>query len=381
AWIGGVGKLRKMPNGTELLINGAPPEPGQLFKNEHLARVFERIATVGKDGFYNGEIASKIAHVVQDLGGKLTMEDLSAHESSFVDPVSISYRAFDVHEIPPNGQGITALLALNILNGFDLGTMDPSSHEYIHLLVESLRIAFADAGWFVADPDFHDIPLGPLLSDEYAAERRTLIDQGKTNLDIHHGEPVEGSDTVYLSVVDGKGNACSFINSNYMAFGTGIIPENCGFVLQNRGCNFSLEPGHPNRLEPKKRPYHTIIPAISTLDGELYACFGVMGGFMQPQGHVQVFSRLVDHGQDPQAALDAPRFCIEGGNPSGVLLLEESVSTKTAVALKTMGHETRMVSGMGRSVFGRGQIITRDPGTGVLWGGSDPRSDGCAIGL
>jgi gamma-glutamyltranspeptidase / glutathione hydrolase len=288
-----------------------------------------------------------------------------------------------VWECPPNGQGLTALLALNILEGFDLAATSPLSTQRLHLQIEAMRLAFADARWYIADPAFQPAPLEELLSKEYAAARRKLIDPQRAALDQQHGTPVASSDTVYLSVVDGDGNACSFINSNYMGFGTGIVPSGWGFSLQNRGHNFSLDPDHPNALAPGKRPYHTIIPAMATraADDSLYACFGVMGGFMQPQGHVQVISGLVDDGLDPQAALDRPRFCIEDGTARGRVALETGIAAQVLEQLREMGHPLYSVSGQERSLFGRGQVILRDPQTGVLQGGSDPRADGCAMAL
>ena len=248
-----------------------------------------------------------------------------------------------------------------------------------------MRLAFADTRWYVADPATNPVPLEWLLSKEYAAERRRLIDPQKASLDQRRGTPTTASDTVYLSVVDGGGNACSFINSNYMGFGTGIVPSGFGFSLQNRGHNFSLDPQHPNALAPGKRPYHTIIPALATRSkaggDELYASFGVMGGFMQPQGHLQVIVGLVDDELDAQAALDQPRFCIAEGTSAGRVSLEEGLSQETVVALAEMGHMVEMVGGYERALFGRGQIILRDAESGVLWGGSDPRADGCAMSL
>jgi gamma-glutamyltranspeptidase/glutathione hydrolase len=293
-----------------------------------------------------------------------------------------------VYECPPNGQGITALIALNILEGFELSSMDPLSTERLHLLIESMRLAFADSRWYVADPTFSNLPIHELLSKEYAAERRKLIDKHHATIDPRHGTPVNTSNTVYLSVVDQFGNACSFINSNYWGFGTGIVPKGFGFTLQNRGHNFSLDPDHPNRLEPRKRPYHTIIPAMVTRPpgggavGEiLYASYGVMGGFMQPQGHLQVLSALVDHGLDPQSALDLPRFCIDVETSGGRVALEEGIPENVISALEKLGHPVYPVSGYDRSLFGRGQVILRDAETGVLCAGSDPRADGCAMTL
>jgi gamma-glutamyltranspeptidase/glutathione hydrolase len=250
-----------------------------------------------------------------------------------------------------------------------------------------MRLAFADTRWYVADPAFGDIPLDGLLSKEYAATRRAQIEPHRARLDAAHGVPVASSDTVYLSVVDAQGNACSFINSNYMGFGTGIVPAGCGFSLQNRGHNFSLDPNHPNCLAPGKRPYHTIIPALITRpapDGEqsgedLFASFGVMGGFMQPQGHLQVVCALIDDQLDPQSALDRPRFCIQNGEAGGQVALEDGIPEQVMVTLASMGHPVQPTTGYARSVFGRGQVILRSAGDGVLWAGSDPRADGCAM--
>jgi gamma-glutamyltranspeptidase/glutathione hydrolase len=287
-----------------------------------------------------------------------------------------------IWECPPNGQGLAALLALNILEGFDLAAVPPLSAQRLHLEIEAMRLAFADAGWYVADPVFNPAPLEWLLSKDYAAQRRKLIDLHRTALDQPRGTPGGASDTVYFSVVDAQGNACSFINSNYMGFGTGIVPSGWGFSLQNRGHNFSLDSDHPNALAPGKRPYHTIIPSMATTpNGDLYATFGVMGGFMQPQGHLQVVVALVDDGLDPQAALDRPRFCIEDGTANGQVALEQGIPAESLNDLARMGHQVYSVGGYDRALFGRGQIILRHPETGVVWAGSDPRADGCAMTL
>ena len=382
AWSYGVeAQLESALNGHELTINGRAPAPGEIFYNPGLARTFESIGCEGASAFYQGEIAEAIISVVNEAGGCIRADDLAQHLSTWGEPISVTYRGYRVFECPPNGQGITALIALNILEGFDLVELKSLSTERTHLMIEAMRLAFADARCYVADPAFFNIPTKELLSKAYAQERRKLIDRQRATVDPQRGTPVLSSDTVYLSVVDQFGNACSFINSNYGGFGTGIVPKGWGFTLQNRGHNFSLDPSHPNALAPLKRPYHTIIPAMVTResDDSLYASYGVMGGFMQPQGHVQVLSALVDDGLNPQTALDLPRFCIDVEESGGRVALEEGLPPETIAGLEKMGHPIYSVSGYERSLFGRGQVILRDPITGVLSAGSDPRADGCAM--
>ena len=374
-------QLSQAPGGLELTIDGRGPRPGEIFRNPGLARTFRKVADGGKQAFYQGEIAAAIAAVVQQAGGCLTVEDLAGHTSTWEHPISVTYRGLRVWECPPNGQGLAALIGLNILEGFDLMEMPPLSPVRLHLEIEAMRLAFADTRWFVADPAFNPAPLQALLSKDYAAERRVLIDPERAILDHRHGAPVASSDTVYLSAVDEQGNACSFINSNYMGFGTGIVPPGWGFSLQNRGHNFSLDPDHPNALQPGKRPYHTIIPGMITYDDDdsLYASFGVMGGFMQPQGHLQVAVALIDDDLDPQAALDRPRFCIADGSAGGAVALEAGIPDEVLETLGEMGHPVERVRGYARATFGRGQIIIKDADTGAFWAGSDPRADGCAM--
>jgi gamma-glutamyltranspeptidase/glutathione hydrolase len=274
-------------------------------------------------------------------------------------------------------------LALNILEDYDLARLDTLSAERLHVEIEAMRLAFADTRWFAADPATNPAPLDELLSKAYASERRKLIDLGNATLDQTHGTPTSSSDTVYFSVIDGGGNACSFIGSNYMGFGTGFVPKGWGFTLQNRGHGFSLDPEHPNVLAPGKRPYHTIIPALVThIDNDdLFASYGLMGGFMQPQGHVQVAIALIDDGLDPQAALDRPRFCITDGSAGGQVALENGIPVEEMARLAAMGHPIMPVDGHDRAILGRGQIILRDRKSGVLWGGSDPRADGIVMGI
>jgi gamma-glutamyltranspeptidase/glutathione hydrolase len=380
AWKLGIPQLKNGPNYEELLINGKAPKAGEIMKNKNLAETFRELAEKGKTGFYEGRIAKKIVKVLADLGGTMTLADLKQHHSTYPDPININYKGLDIFEIPPNGQGITALIALNIVEEFDFTNIPHGSVEHLHILIEAMRLAFADTRWYVADPEVVDVPIRELLSKKYAEKRRELIDLERASVDVKKGSPVAGSDTVYFCVVDGEGNACSFINSNYRGFGTGIIPKGTGFTLQNRGANFSLNPEHPNRLEPNKRPYHTIIPGMALRQGELYCPFGVMGGFMQPQGHLQVIVNMIDYDMNPQQALDAPRFQIFDGTSGGKVYLEEPLGLDIMSQLASIGHEVVPASGWRRIIFGKGQIIHRNPENGVLTAGSDPRADGCATG-
>lgn len=373
-------QLRSARGGDQLLVDGRAPRAGEIFRNPGLAKTFETIASGGKEAFYGGEIARRIVAAVQASGGVMRQEDLTSHHSTWDEPISTVYRGVRLWECPPNGQGLVALLTLNLLRELKLPE-DGLSVDRLHLTIEALRLAFADGQRYVADPVKAEVPTRALLTESYAKERARGINPKKANPRAAPGHPRAGSDTVYFSVVDGAGNACSFISSNYMGFGTGIVPEGTGFPLQNRGANFSLDPAHPNALAPGKRPYHTIIPAMATReDGSLYACYGVMGGFMQPQGHVQVLLALLD-GLDPQAALDRPRICLDEGEPAGTVLVEDGISASTVRGLAARGHRLQTVTGHERAVFGRGQVILRNPETGVLCAGSDPRADGCAMGF
>ncbi|HLU10988.1 MAG TPA: gamma-glutamyltransferase, partial [Oceanobacillus sp.] len=375
-WKRGEAFLQSKPNTEDYLPNGRAPIAGQIVQLPGLANTLQAIAEGGKEAFYTGEIADAIVEAVQSAGGVMTHEDLKAHHSTWDEPIFTDYRGITVYECPPNGQGIAALQAMKIAEGFDLGSMAWDSPERIHLMVEAMRLAFADARYYVADMATNPAPVEWLLSEAYAEQRRALISPTQAMQPPSFGMPPAGSDTVYLSVVDGDGNACSFINSLYMGFGTGIVAKGTGVFLQNRAALFTLEDGHPNCLAPGKRPYHTIIPAVATKGGALWACFGVMGGFMQPQGHFQVISAMVDDDLNPQEALNRSRWQLYNGTGDSALWLEEGIPVTTMAKLADMGHVVRPVSGYMRGAFGDGQIIRRDAETGVLYGGSDPRKDG-----
>jgi gamma-glutamyltranspeptidase/glutathione hydrolase len=392
-WQGGAkAQLGRHRCGGELMIDGRGPRAGEIMRIPTLADSLRTLAEEGSRAFYEGRIAERIVAVVQEEGGALTMDDLAAHASQWVEPISIDYRGVRVWECPPNGQGLAALLALDILQQFGADELRERTFQQHHLMIEAMRLAFADAAWAVADPQHAAIPLAELLSADYAAERAKLIDARRANRRPARGMPPAGEDTVYFCTADAEGNACSFINSNYMGFGTGIVPEGCGFSLQNRGCGFVLRRGHLNCLAPRKRPYHTIIPGMATraADDSLYAAFGVMGGMMQPQGHLQVVVAMVDEGLDPQSALDRPRFQLAGGAAGGHVLVEDTMDEDIVASLDAAGHQVTVLCGASRSAFGLGQIIRREPPAAslsdpqppaVLWSGSDGRGDGQAIGL
>lgn len=374
-------QLSQAINGSELLVNGHAPIAGQIFRNPGLAKTLLAISKHGKEIFYQGEIAKAIVDVIQQSGGCLSLSDLENHSSTWESPIYTKFKDVYIYECPPNGQGLAALIALNILNHLPISETSPLSVERLHLEIEAMRFAFADAWQFIADPQKNPAPIDWLLSPQYAIERASLISINHAAKNIQHGTPPATSDTVYFCVVDQHGNACSTINSNYMGFGTGIIPQGYGFTLQNRGHNFNLDPHHPNALSPGKRPYHTIIPGMITYadTGELFGPFGVMGGFMQPQGHMQVVISLLIDGFDPQQSLDLPRFCIEPASEPHCVAIEAGIDFSTLALLSKRGHTLRPVEGLDRAIFGRGQMILHDRKNHVLIGGSDPRSDGCAM--
>ncbi len=381
------------------LLQGRAPLPGEVFRLPEQGETLRLIGESNGEAFYRGELAEKIARHSEATGGYITYDDLSQHRAEWVEPISLRYRGFDIWEIPPSGQGIVALIALGILEGFDIASLGHVSKDELHLVIEALKLAFADAYAFVADPLAADVPTEALLNKDYLAIRARLISPEKAMDWPEPGDPesmavAEGSaavdsltqrkrnktcgkpsnsDTVYLCAADADGMMVSFIQSNYMGFGSGVVIPGTGIAMQNRGCGFSLDPEHPNCLAPGKRPYHTIIPGFITKDNTPLAAFGVMGGDMQPQGHVQVILGLIDHALNPQPAIDAPRVRV---------LKERGVAVESALDPAVI----RDLSGMGHLVevtdepagFGGGQMIWRDPETGVFISGSEPRKDGMA---
>ncbi len=369
------------------LVDGRAPDVGETVRNPDLARSLRAICADGRAAFYRGPIAERIVACSEAAGGLIAAEDLASHASTWDDPVSIRYRGHDVWELPPNGQGIAALQMLGMLEGFDLSGMGRDSPELLHLMIEAKKRAYEDRARYYADPAFADVPVRELIAPEYAARRRKQIVRSAASLRVPAGDPrLKAGETVYLTVVDEERNAVSLIQSVYNDFGSGIVPPGTGFALQNRGSLFALDPEHPNRLEPGKRPFHTIIPAFVTRDGQAVFSFGVMGGDMQPQGHVQILVNLLDFGMDVQAAGDALRWRHDGSSTptgdrmtdGGLVLLEFGFPRATFDGLRSLGHrvEFRPV-GPG---FGGYQGIWIDPETGTLHGGSESRKDGCAIG-
>ncbi|MBW6466681.1 MAG: gamma-glutamyltransferase family protein [Brevefilum sp.] len=374
------------PSAQEFLVNGCAPKVGERISLPTLGETLQELAAGGRDFFYTGDFAQKLCNHVQRYDGWLEPSDLARFEAEWVEPIFTDYRGVRLYECPPNGQGLAAIIAAKIAEGYDLANMTPVQRT--HTLIECMRLGFLEALQWVSDPHFQDIPYSELFSDQFILSRRELVDPLSAIEHLKIKVSPVGDDTVYLSVVDGAGNACSLINSLYMGGGTGLVVPGTGVLLQNRATTFSLNPDHPNALEPGKRPYHTIIPGMITKDAELFASFGVMGGFMQPQGHLLVLSNMVDLGHNPQQALDMPRFCLKilngGGvganDPGGEVYLEAGFSFDEMAALRRKGHHVSPISGRQRIVFGGGQIIQRDPHTGVLVAGSDPRKDGCALG-
>lgn len=367
------------------LIDGRAPKYSEVFRNPNLAKSYRLIAEQGAAAFYEGPIAAEIDRFSKANGGFLSAKDLADHTSQWVEPVSTTYRGVRVWELPPNGQGIAALQMLNTLEPFDIAKMGYGSADYLHLLVESKKLAFADRAKFYSDPDFNELPTEALISKAYAQQQVKRIDPKKAADNVPAGDPqLQAGDTVYITVVDKDRNCCSFIQSNYYGFGSKVVPGNVGFVLQNRGALFALADDHFNKYEPHKRPFHTIIPAMATKAGKPWFCFGVMGGDMQPQGHVQVLVNLIDFQMNIQAAGDAARVRHIGsaqptGSPasgSGTVQVESGVEESVVKQLTEMGH--RVVRSKGG--FGGYQGILIDHENGVLRGATESRKDGAAVG-
>jgi gamma-glutamyltranspeptidase/glutathione hydrolase len=377
--------LKSVPGfAATYLPGGRAPREGEIVRIPGYARLCDALARGGRDAFYRGEIADAVAAFSAKHGGFLAKEDLAAHRSDWIDPISTDYRGVTVWELPPSGQGLAALQMLNILETFDLKAMGRDSADFWHVLAEAKKLAYEDRARYYADPAFAEVPVRGLLSKDYARERAKRIDPGRAADRIEAGQPeLEKGDTTYLAVADAEGNMVSLIQSVYYGFGSGYALEEWGFGLQNRGALFSLHPESPNVLAPGKRPFHTIIPAFATRGGKPWLAFGVMGGAMQPQGHVQVLVNLLDFGMDLQAAGDAARFNHEGSSEptgtlmtsGGVLHLEPGVSATVREELKRRGHRVAVGGG-----FGGYQAVARDPVTGALSGATESRKDGCAMG-
>jgi gamma-glutamyltranspeptidase/glutathione hydrolase len=379
-WLPEVEKLKRNPAAASTyLVNGDAPKPGAIFVQKNLARTMRTLAKGGRDAFYRGEIAKAIVEYCQKNGGFLTAEDFAEHKSTWVEPISTVYRGHTLYEFPPNNQGLTALLLLNILEGVDLKSMRTEPARYYHTLIEATKIAFADRNRYIADPAFAKVPVTELLSKDYAATRRKLLNPDKAIDPPAYGEVKMGSDTTYFTVVDKDRNAVSFINSIFNSFGSGIVAGETGIMLHNRGTGFVLQRDHPNRLEPGKRPFHTLIPAMVFKDGRLLMSYGVMGGDIQAQGHAQVLINLIDRGLNLQQAIDAPRIRYISGR--GVMF-EEGLTAPVIAELIARGHERVLPPAgvMHRALMGGGQAIMIDPDTGALVGASDIRKDGLAIG-
>ena len=385
-WQRSVPILRKYPNFEKIFtINGRAPRKGEIFRNPYLANTLEKIARGGRDVFYKGEIARTIADYMKRNGGFLSYEDLAAHKSEWVEPVSTNYRGYDVWELPPNGQGIAALQMLNILEGYDIASMGFGSADYLHVLIEAKKLAFEDRAKFYADPAFNDVPVQWLISKEYAAERRKLINMRRAGRSYPPGNPaLHDGDTIYLTVADAEGNMVSLIQSNFRGMGSGMTPDDLGFILQDRGELFNLEEGHFNTYAPGKRPFHTIIPAFVTKDGKPFLSFGVMGGDMQPQGHVQILVNIIDFGMNLQEAGDAPRIRHAGSSQptggkmtdGGVVYMESGFDYEVIRELRRRGH--RIAWSIGG--YGGYQAIMFDAKNGVYIGASESRKDGQAAG-
>ncbi|WP_346858333.1 gamma-glutamyltransferase [uncultured Draconibacterium sp.] len=376
--------LKEYPGFEEIFMpDGKAPEKGEIFKNLYLANTFKLIAEQGRDVFYKGEIAEKIVAYIQEQGGFLSMKDFEDHTSEWVEPISTNYRGYDVWELPPNGQGTAVLQMLNILENFDIAKMGFGTPEYMHTFIEAKKLAYEDRAKYYSDMDFNKIPIEALISKEYGKERATLINENRSARSYPAGELEQGN-TIYLTTADKDGNMVSLIQSNYRGMGSGMTPGKLGFILQDRGELFALEEGHMNVYEPHKRPFHTIIPAFITKDGEPFISFGLMGGAMQPQGHVQIVCNLIDFGMNLQEAGDAPRISHDGSSQptgekmtdGGVVSLESGFEYQTIRELMSKGHRISYALGP----YGGYQAILFDKKNKVYFGASESRKDGQAAG-
>jgi gamma-glutamyltranspeptidase / glutathione hydrolase len=376
-WQGSEVTLRSHANAARTFLpSGCAPRAGDVFRNPDLATTYEQIAAGGRDSFYAGDIAGRLLTCAAGLGGTLSAADLHEFEPEWVQPLSVPYRGWTVYELPPNGQGVAALMMLRILSHLDMPGYGAGSAEALHAIIEAKKLAYADLRRHVADPRLVSVPVEQLLDPAYLRRRAATIDPWQSKVEVRGGIfPERGSDTTYLAVMDRDGNAVSLIQSNFANFGTGIVPDTLGFALQNRGGLFTLDPAHPNVLAPRKRPLHTIIPGFMARGGST-AAFGIMGGWNQAQAHVQFVSNVVDHGMNIQAALDAPRvtkLTFDGND----VLIEGRVPVGVRGRLTGFGHELEVI-GSYSSLVGGGQSVMRDP-YGTNYGASDPRKDGAAV--
>jgi gamma-glutamyltranspeptidase/glutathione hydrolase len=377
-WADSARKLRQDTNATATFLpKGRAPRAGEIFRNPDLAWSLKQIAEHGRKAFYEGAVAKRILARSKELGGTLTAEDLASFSGAWVEPISTTYHGWTVCELPPNGQGIAALIMLNQMESFPLAEFGPGSANALHVMIEAKKLAYADMLRYVCDPKFARVPVAGLLSKDYARDRAKLIDLGKATSRAEAGQPPgSGTDTTYLCVVDEEGNMVSYIQSNYSSFGSGVVAGGTGFVLQNRGGLFNLEAGSPNVLAGRKRPLHTIIPAFAS-KSEVRVAFGIMGGWNQSQAHAQFISNVVDHKMNIQAALEAPRFTKLTFAGCDVEL-ESRVPAAVRAELAAEGHLIELRGEYASSVGG-GQAVLRDFAAGVNYGASDPRKDGAAI--
>jgi len=388
-WKSAEKKLGAIPTSKATLLqeNGEAPSAGDIFKNPHLATSYRMIAEQGADAFYRGSIAQRIIAFSHQNKGFFSLQDFADHQNTWDAPLSVDYRGYRVWELPPNGQGIAALEMLQILKQHDLKALGWGTPDFLHLMIEAKKLAYADRARYYADPEFVDVPSAELISENYAKKQNLRIDKNRAAIDIPPGDPRPGqADTIYLCVVDKDRNCCSLIQSNYHGFGSGIVPDDVGFVIQDRGALFALQDDHPNRLEPGKRPFHTIIPALVTQNDLPVLVFGLMGGDMQAQGHVQVLVNWIDFGMNIQMAGDAARFNHEGSaTPTGMkgdaqggtVQLESTFPESTREALKQRGHKIESSRSSG---FGGYQAVRIDWSRGILEGATESRKDGMAIG-